>query len=197
MPEGTNNRSLVIDTNALSYQLAAWIEMRLDGKTRKSKDSRVKKAHDIISKYTEKFITPTIKSEFFDGDRVKQNILEDLRNLFGIRSRLFFNLLDKPLLKLKERIKELNVSCVKSDIDSIEIFYSNIISTLTQEEIADWKRGYGENKPLMPEHNDRTIIAECKKAPQKITIISNDRAFTFPKYKIALEREHNLLIEAL
>ena len=28
-------------------------------------------------------------------------------------------------------------------------------------------------------------------------IISNDRAFTFPKYKIALEREHNLLIEAL
>ena len=56
MSDEKYNRSLIIDTNALLYQLAYWIEIRIDSKTRRLKDSRINKAHDLISKYSKKYI---------------------------------------------------------------------------------------------------------------------------------------------
>jgi hypothetical protein len=71
MSDGENNRSLIIDTNALVFQLAYWIKMRVGGKERRLSDYRLQKAHDIISKYNNKIITPTIKSEFFENNEIK------------------------------------------------------------------------------------------------------------------------------
>jgi hypothetical protein len=199
MPDEKYSRNLIIDTNALIFQFAFWIEMRIKEKDRRIKDSRVHKAHEIISKYSQKHITPTIKSEFFLGDNIKQIILEKIREMLGIRSRIALNiLLDKPISKLKEKITEIPIIFGQSDLDSVTAFYNNIISTFTQTDEEEWKTGYGTNKPFMPEENDRKILTECiKLGKTDISLISNDRAFIFPKYKDKIESNYGIMIECL
>jgi len=198
MSDEKYNRSLIIDTNALLYQLAYWIEIRIDSKTRRLKDSRINKAHDLISKYSKKYITQTIKSEFFEDHEVKHKFMEEIRKLLGIRSRIISKkILEKPLSKLKERITEIQLNCLQSELDAIEAFYDNIISTLTDDDKKLWNTGYGEGKPLMPEPNDRKILAECIKMEEDVCLISNDRAFTFDKFKTRIESDYDILIECL
>lgn len=198
MSDEKHNRTLIIDTNALLYQLAYWIKVRIYNETRILKDSRINKAHNLISNYLKKCITPTIKSEFFEGEDIKQNFIEEIRRLLGIRSRIISNkILEKPLTKLKERITELKINCLQSELDAIESFYNDIISTLTEDDKTSWNVGYGEVKPLMPGPNDRRILAECIKLEEDVCLISNDRAFTFDKFKTKIESDHNVLIECL
>jgi hypothetical protein len=49
----------------------------------------------------------------------------------------------------------------------------------------------------MPEENDRKILAECIKIPEDANIISNDRAFTFYKFKDKIEADFKIKIEVL
>ncbi|NQU79741.1 hypothetical protein HQ545_08290 [Candidatus Woesearchaeota archaeon] len=108
-------------------------------------------------------------------------------------------LLVKPLEKLRTRIITIPVTCLQSELDAVTMFYTDTISTLTHDDEKSWKTGYGTDKPFMPEDNDRKILAECVKihTSENIALLSNDRAFVFPKFKEQIESKFGILIECL
>ena len=94
-----------------------------------------------------------------------------------------------------------NVTITPSEIQNTAMFYNNLVTSLTENEKNEWKKGnYRVDKDFYPEQSDIEILTECVKIRQtskEVKILTEDNHFTFPKYKEAIKKKFDIDVEEL
>ena len=192
---------IVLDTNACIFELLSILTISVKYNEtivarRLRSDFRYKKTHNTINFYRSKgvpvIITPTIEREY------NRCLSMELYKKIGLRNFVLQKVIRLRHSELRKKWVYENVILNDEQKMEVDSFYTNISSSLSEEEAREFRLGVNrQQKDPYPEENDRAILAECiqlrTKYP-KLGLMTNDIHFTFDKYREEISAKYEIII---